>query len=324
MNESEFDRHAEQLGKLVTLGLRWARVLQEDKGNAELTFGFWVRAARLAAKVEGFIVGETTLKWVWDTICNAPGTESIFIVPRQEHPAPAAPVTQPKAAEDDPSQISPSPTDGLSEPTRSLFEALRRWRAVKARKLGFPRFLITQNKTLIELAEHRPQTSEELNALEGISRRFSARYGEEIVQLITDWCSWNIEEAERPVVNPNSDSPADESYAKRTLEDHEPPDDEPGVELDTDSSIPVVTCQHCGNRIDPERIEVFPDAKYCVTCQEIADKNHDVVVVAPPTCPRCEHKGIHSKLVYRHARDPEIKGCFLGCSRYPHCQYVER
>ncbi|MFO0260477.1 MAG: hypothetical protein ACK53V_02530, partial [Planctomycetota bacterium] len=116
MNESDFDHHAEQLGKLVTLGLRWARVLQEDKGNVELTFGFWVRAVRLAAKVEGLIADETTLKWVWDTICNAPGTESIFIVPRQEHPAPAAPVTQPKAAEDDTSQISPSPTDGLSEP----------------------------------------------------------------------------------------------------------------------------------------------------------------------------------------------------------------
>ncbi|MFN9877743.1 MAG: HRDC domain-containing protein, partial [Planctomycetota bacterium] len=98
-----------------------------------------------------------------------------------------APVTQPRAAEDDPSQIPPSPTDGLSEPTRSLFEALRRWRAVKARKLGFPRFLITQNKTLIELAEHRPRTLEELNSLEGIRMRFSERYGEEIVQLITDW-----------------------------------------------------------------------------------------------------------------------------------------
>ncbi|MFN5323023.1 MAG: TraR/DksA C4-type zinc finger protein [Planctomycetota bacterium] len=142
--------------------------------------------------------------------------------------------------------------------------------------------------------------------------------------MITDWYCWNMDGFERPVINPGNDSVADESHANRPSEDHEPAVDEPGVELDADSSIPVVTCWHCGNRIAPERIEVFPDAKYCVTCQEIAEKNRDVVVVAPPTCPRCEQKCIHSQLVYRHARDPEIKGCFLGCSRYPHCQYIER
>jgi hypothetical protein len=41
-------------------------------------------------------------------------------------------------------------------------------------------------------------------------------------------------------------------------------------------------------------------------------------------CPRCARKGIRSLLVWRHARDPSIPGEFLGCSRYPHCQYKER
>jgi hypothetical protein len=41
-------------------------------------------------------------------------------------------------------------------------------------------------------------------------------------------------------------------------------------------------------------------------------------------CPRCARKGIRSLLVWRHARDPSISGEFLGCSRYPHCQYKER
>lgn len=53
MHDPDPDRHAEQLGKLVTLGLKWARVLHEEKGNAELTFAYWARALRLAVKVEG-------------------------------------------------------------------------------------------------------------------------------------------------------------------------------------------------------------------------------------------------------------------------------
>ena len=41
-------------------------------------------------------------------------------------------------------------------------------------------------------------------------------------------------------------------------------------------------------------------------------------------CPRCARKGIRSLLVWRHARDPSLPGEFLGCSRYPHCQYKGR
>jgi hypothetical protein len=320
MHETDFERHAEQLGRLVTLGLGWARVLQEDKGNAELTFVYWFRAVRLAAKVEGLTVSEATMKWVWDTIRTAPRPESVVIVPAD----PVTPATQPTVVDDDDGKSSPPPSDGLSELSRSCFEALRRWRLEKARKLGKPPYMIAHDSLLIELAKHRPTTPVELFALQRISVSFSERYGEEIVQLLTEWCLENMDGFERPVVRPSSESAADESHANRPPEDHEPPDDEPGVELDTDSSIPVVNCQHCSQRIDPGRLEVFPDAKYCVTCQEIAEKNGDVIVVAPPTCPRCERKGIHSQLVYRHARDPEIKGCFLGCSRYPHCQYIER
>jgi RNA polymerase-binding transcription factor DksA len=322
MHETDFERHAEQLGRLVTLGLGWARVLQEDKGNAELTFVYWFRAVRLAAKVEGLTVSEATMKWVWDTIRTAPRPESVFIVPTQSHVDPVTPTPQPDIADD--GKISSSPSDGLSEFSRSCFEALRRWRLEKARKLGKPPYVIAHDTLLIELAKHRPTTTMELFALQRIGLGFSERYGDEIVQLLTDWCCENMDDFERPVANPVNDSPVAEAQAKRTPEDHEPLDDEPGVELDANSSISVVICQHCGIRIPPERIEVFPDAKYCVKCQEGFEQNGDFVNVASPICPRCERKGIHSELVYRRARDPEIKGYFLGCSRYPHCQYVER
>ncbi len=157
-------------------------MLQADKGNAELTFGFWVRALRPTAKVEGFTGSEATLKWVWDTIRTPPRTESVSVVPRQEHTAPVTPTPQPTVAEDDDSRISPSPTDGLSELPLSRFEPLRRWRLEKARKLEKPPYVIALDSLLIELAKHRPTTTVELFALQRISLGFSERFGEEIVQ----------------------------------------------------------------------------------------------------------------------------------------------
>lgn len=41
-------------------------------------------------------------------------------------------------------------------------------------------------------------------------------------------------------------------------------------------------------------------------------------------CPRCAKKGIRSPLVWRHARDPNLPGEFLGCSSFPHCRYKEK
>jgi hypothetical protein len=41
-------------------------------------------------------------------------------------------------------------------------------------------------------------------------------------------------------------------------------------------------------------------------------------------CPRCAAKGIQSLLLWRRSRDPSITGEFLGCSRYPYCQYKEQ
>jgi hypothetical protein len=41
-------------------------------------------------------------------------------------------------------------------------------------------------------------------------------------------------------------------------------------------------------------------------------------------CPRCAGRGVRSLLVWRHARDPNVPGEFLGCGRYPHCRYTER
>jgi len=54
---------------------------------------------------------------------------------------------------------------------------------------------------------------------------------------------------------------------------------------DTQGWLEARRCEDCGNPIDPDRLEVFPDAKLCASCKR-EDERH----VTPPTgefCPRC-------------------------------------
>jgi len=33
-------------------------------------------------------------------------------------------------------------------------------------------------------------------------------------------------------------------------------------------------CERCKQPIPPERLEIMPEARYCVTCQEIIERQH--------------------------------------------------
>ncbi len=82
-------------------------------------------------------------------------------------------------------------------------------------------------------------------------------------------------------------------------------------------------CGRCGQAISPDRLEVFPDATFCKRCQENAEHEQTDSDAKDLYCPRCANRGLKSKLVYRQARDPEIRGHFLGCSNFPDCRYTE-
>jgi uncharacterized protein YifE (UPF0438 family) len=82
-------------------------------------------------------------------------------------------------------------------------------------------------------------------------------------------------------------------------------------------------CERCGNSISRERLEVFPNARKCIRCQNLEDSSEFTTDSVDLFCPRCADKGLRSKLVYRQARDPEIRGHFLGCSNFPDCRYTE-
>ncbi|MCB0411809.1 MAG: ATP-dependent DNA helicase RecQ, partial [Bdellovibrionales bacterium] len=70
----------------------------------------------------------------------------------------------------------------LSAEESRLFEILRMWRKDKSKELDVPAFVILSDKTLRQLAVHRPQTKEELHKIYGFGEVKIERFGEEILK----------------------------------------------------------------------------------------------------------------------------------------------
>ena len=64
--------------------------------------------------------------------------------------------------------------------------ALRAWRAEKARDQGVPAYVILHDRTLLELAAHRPQSQEDLLEIPGIGQAKAERYGEELLDVLME------------------------------------------------------------------------------------------------------------------------------------------
>jgi ATP-dependent DNA helicase RecQ len=67
----------------------------------------------------------------------------------------------------------------------SLFDALRNWRGQTAREQGVPAYVILHDRTLQELAARRPQSPDELLAINGIGEAKVSRYGTALLELIS-------------------------------------------------------------------------------------------------------------------------------------------
>ena len=64
--------------------------------------------------------------------------------------------------------------------------ALRAWRAETARCQGVPAYVILHDKTLHELAAHRPRTADDLLQIPGIGLAKAERYGKTLLDLLAD------------------------------------------------------------------------------------------------------------------------------------------
>lgn len=66
----------------------------------------------------------------------------------------------------------------------ALFEALRGWRAGRAKGLGQPAFCVFTDATLIAIAEQRPENVAALVAIPGIGQTKLDRFGDEVLALV--------------------------------------------------------------------------------------------------------------------------------------------
>jgi ATP-dependent DNA helicase RecQ len=60
------------------------------------------------------------------------------------------------------------------------FEALRRWRAERAKAGGVPALVVFLDSTLHEIAAIRPRTREELSAISGVGPTTLERYPDDV------------------------------------------------------------------------------------------------------------------------------------------------
>ena len=74
--------------------------------------------------------------------------------------------------------------DLLSEDARSLFEKLRRLRLDISKKLGVPPFVVFHDKTLMEMAAHKPKNREEFLRINGVGEQKAEQFADVFLNAI--------------------------------------------------------------------------------------------------------------------------------------------
>ena len=64
------------------------------------------------------------------------------------------------------------------------FEALRRWRAERAKADEVPAYVVFHDSTLHEIAAVRPQTREQLSAISGVGPAKLERYADDVLEAL--------------------------------------------------------------------------------------------------------------------------------------------
>jgi len=75
-------------------------------------------------------------------------------------------------------------SDSVAAANQPLFEALRAWRADRAREQGMPAYIVFGDATLRALAEQRPATLADLDGISGIGAKKREAYGEAVLAVV--------------------------------------------------------------------------------------------------------------------------------------------
>ena len=73
------------------------------------------------------------------------------------------------------------------EATEKLLKVLKAWRKMKYEELHLPAFMIMHQKVLVQIAEEKPSTKEELMQINGFGKRKWDKYGQEILDIIEEY-----------------------------------------------------------------------------------------------------------------------------------------
>jgi F0F1-type ATP synthase delta subunit len=85
----------------------------------------------------------------------------------------------------------------VSHPT--LLKRLKEWRSNKAAESGLPHYMILPQKTMVTLVNYLPKSVRDLKKVKGMGAKKTEKYGEEILDLITSYCTGkNVESSEMP------------------------------------------------------------------------------------------------------------------------------
>jgi hypothetical protein len=72
-----------------------------------------------------------------------------------------------------------------------LYDALKRWRDVVCEQTGAPIYMVANQNALKEIATYLPFTKKDLMQITGFGKAKSEKYGEDILDVVKDYCSRN-------------------------------------------------------------------------------------------------------------------------------------
>ena len=69
-----------------------------------------------------------------------------------------------------------------------LIKTLTKWRTTRAKEEGMPAYVILTQKSLLAIADQLPRNSKELLKISGLGKMKVQRYGDELLQIVDDYC----------------------------------------------------------------------------------------------------------------------------------------
>ena len=88
------------------------------------------------------------------------------------------------------------PRNELDENEHKVYDALRAWRAARASQEGIPPYMIANNSQIARMVKLRAKSKADFSKVKGIGEAKIARYGEDILRIISEYPVNNSDETD--------------------------------------------------------------------------------------------------------------------------------